>query len=160
MNSLLPKMAGLLVAVAVACNPVLAHSGGHHHSTSTSSGTRTKTVHVSGYLNSHGTYVAPHDRAAPTKVPSASKPTSSASSTSRSISYYGERDARGRFVRSTKAKDDFKHLQPCPFTGTTSGSCPGYVIDHIIPLKRGGRDAPSNMQWQTVEAAKAKDKIE
>lgn len=34
------------------------------------------------------------------------------------------------------------------------------VVDHIIPLKRGGSDAPSNMQWQTIEAAKAKDKIE
>ncbi len=25
----------------------------------------------------------------------------------------------------------------------------GYVIDHIIPLKRGGCDCPVNMQWQT-----------
>jgi hypothetical protein len=29
-----------------------------------------------------------------------------------------------------------------------------------VPLKRGGRDAPSNMQWQTTAAAKAKDKTE
>jgi len=28
------------------------------------------------------------------------------------------------------------------------------------PLKRGGADKPSNMQWQTKEAAKAKDKWE
>jgi len=34
------------------------------------------------------------------------------------------------------------------------------VIDHVVALKRGGADAPSNMQWQTVQAAKAKDKIE
>jgi hypothetical protein len=34
------------------------------------------------------------------------------------------------------------------------------VIDHIKPLKRGGADDPSNMQWQTTVAAKAKDKIE
>jgi hypothetical protein len=33
----------------------------------------------------------------------------------------------------------------------------GYTIDHIKPLKRGGADAPSNMQWQTKEAAKQKD---
>jgi hypothetical protein len=34
------------------------------------------------------------------------------------------------------------------------------VIDHIKPLKRGGADAPYNMQWQTREAAKAKDRWE
>ena len=36
----------------------------------------------------------------------------------------------------------------------------GYVIDHIVPLSKGGADAPSNMQWQTKDAAKAKDKWE
>ena len=30
------------------------------------------------------------------------------------------------------------------------------MIDHIDPLKRGGTDAPSNMQWQTKSDAKAK----
>jgi hypothetical protein len=33
-------------------------------------------------------------------------------------------------------------------------------VDHIKPLKEGGADDPNNMQWQTVEEAKAKDKIE
>ena len=37
---------------------------------------------------------------------------------------------------------------------------PGYVVDHVIPLKRGGCDCPSNMQWQTIDEAKAKDKWE
>jgi hypothetical protein len=37
---------------------------------------------------------------------------------------------------------------------------PGYVVDHIKPLACGGADAPSNMQWQTIAAAKAKDKVE
>jgi hypothetical protein len=37
---------------------------------------------------------------------------------------------------------------------------PGYVVDHTTPLKRGGSDTPTNMQWQTKEAAKAKDKVE
>ena len=49
---------------------------------------------------------------------------------------------------------------PCPATGKTTGACKGYVIDHVVPLKRGGTDAPANMQWQTTAAAKAKDKIE
>ena len=35
-----------------------------------------------------------------------------------------------------------------------------YVVDHIVPLKRGGADTPANMQWQTEAAAKAKDKWE
>jgi hypothetical protein len=34
------------------------------------------------------------------------------------------------------------------------------VVDHIKALKRGGADDPSNMQWQTVEDAKAKDRWE
>jgi hypothetical protein len=34
------------------------------------------------------------------------------------------------------------------------------VIDHVVPLKRGGPDAPSNMQWQTKAEAKAKDRVE
>ncbi len=51
-------------------------------------------------------------------------------------------------------------VQPCPATGRTRGACPGFVVDHIVPLKRGGADAPWNMQWQTVRAAKAKDRIE
>jgi hypothetical protein len=49
---------------------------------------------------------------------------------------------------------------PCPATGKTSGACKGYVVDHVVPLKGGGADAPANMQWQTVAEAKAKDKIE
>jgi len=58
------------------------------------------------------------------------------------------------------AKNSFKHQQPCPSTGRTAGPCPGYVIDHKIALACGGADAPDNMQWQTVAAGKAKDKVE
>jgi hypothetical protein len=34
------------------------------------------------------------------------------------------------------------------------------VIDHIKALACGGADAPENMQWQTREDAKAKDRWE
>ncbi|MBI1787736.1 MAG: HNH endonuclease [Acidobacteria bacterium] len=63
-------------------------------------------------------------------------------------------------ARSSHAKHDFQKQHPCPSTGKTSGPCPGYVIDHVRPLKRGGADQPSNMQWQTTAAAKAKDRVE
>jgi len=70
------------------------------------------------------------------------------------------RDADGRIKRSQTAKNHFKQWHPCPANGRRSGSCPGYVIDHIVPLACGGADEPGNMQWQTVAAGKAKDQWE
>ena len=71
-----------------------------------------------------------------------------------------QRDAHGRIARSAKARDSFKLAHPCPATGKPKGRCPGYVIDHVVPLKRGGADSPANMQWQTTADAKAKDRTE
>src|SRR3982074_966394 len=68
------------------------------------------------------------------------------------------RDTHGRIQRHSTAKHAFERSNPCPSTGRTSRRCPGYVIDHVTPLKRGGADTPSNMQWQTKETAKGKDK--
>ena len=65
-----------------------------------------------------------------------------------------------RIKRSRAARDAFMRSHPCPANGRRHGACPGYVVDQIVALKHGGPDAPSNMQWQTVEAAKAKDKWE
>ena len=62
--------------------------------------------------------------------------------------------------RSAAAKAEFQRQQPCPTTGQRRGKCPGHVIDHITPLCAGGPDAASNMQWQTVADAKAKDRDE
>jgi hypothetical protein len=70
------------------------------------------------------------------------------------------RNSHGRIKRSHEATDAFKRSHPCPSTGRASGACPGYVIDHVKPLKRGGADKPSNTQWQTKTEAKAKDKTE
>lgn len=64
------------------------------------------------------------------------------------------RDDDGRISRSDTARHEFMRR-----TGYPSGR-PGYVIDHVIPLACGGKDAPENMQWQTVAAAKDKDKTE
>ncbi|MFB3923936.1 MAG: HNH endonuclease signature motif containing protein [Terriglobia bacterium] len=71
-----------------------------------------------------------------------------------------KRGKHSQIKRSPAAKNAFKHQHPCPSTGRTSGPCRGYVIDHVTPLACGGADDPSNMQWQTVADAKAKDKWE
>lgn len=54
----------------------------------------------------------------------------------------------------------FRSTHPCPATNHVTGACAGWVVDHLEPLCAGGLDAPSNMQWQPREQAKAKDKIE
>jgi hypothetical protein len=64
------------------------------------------------------------------------------------------RTGAGRIARSQEAKRLFE-VQ----TGYPHGR-PGYVVDHVTPLACGGADRPSNMQWQTVAEAKAKDKTE
>jgi hypothetical protein len=66
----------------------------------------------------------------------------------------------GATMRTAAARQAFKNEHPCPGTGKSRGACPGWVIDHIKPLACNGADAPSNMQWQTVSEAKAKDKWE
>jgi hypothetical protein len=62
--------------------------------------------------------------------------------------------SQGRIARSAAAKHAFE-VQ----TGYSHGR-PGYVVDHVKPLACGSADTPSNMQWQTVAAGKAKDKVE
>jgi hypothetical protein len=64
--------------------------------------------------------------------------------------------------RSSAQTRAFMRLSPCP-GGVDKGStkrCRGYVVDHVKALDCGGADRPFNMQWQTISAARAKDKIE
>lgn len=70
------------------------------------------------------------------------------------------RDQHGHIQRHASTRTAFKHQHPCPATGKPRGACPGYVIDHIVALKRGGADSPDNMQWQTIADARAKDRWE
>jgi hypothetical protein len=63
-------------------------------------------------------------------------------------------EKNGKIMRSESAKHEFMKQSGYP------RGRPGYVVDHKIPLKKGGCDCPSNMQWQTIEEAKAKDKWE
>lgn len=59
--------------------------------------------------------------------------------------------------RTTAARNAFQRAHPCPSNGQQQGPCPGYVVDHVVPLCAGGPDDPKNMQWQTISAAKEKD---
>lgn len=63
-------------------------------------------------------------------------------------------------ARSRAQRSAFARAHPCPATGRPAGACPGYVVDHVIPLACGGADLPLNMQWQTVAEGKAKDRWE
>ncbi len=160
-------------------------SSSSHRSSSSSS---TKPVHVRGYTKKDGTYVAPHDRSSPGTAdhskpdpaprytqPAAPKytPTHSPKANPEKRTYQPgylamgiaphpsvHVGSHGKIKRNAAAKEAFKRQQPCPANGHTSGSCPGYVIDHLNPLECGGADDPSNMQWQTVADGKAKDKTE
>lgn len=65
-------------------------------------------------------------------------------------------------AREPAQRADFVRQNPCPVTGSAKPhhSCPGWVVDHIIPLCAGGADAPNNMQWQELAPSKEKDKEE
>lgn len=61
------------------------------------------------------------------------------------------RDASGDIYRSSTVRAVFMRNHPCPVTGKPSGSCPGWEVDHVIPLACGGCDAVSNMQWLPID---------
>jgi len=67
-----------------------------------------------------------------------------------------ERDSAGRIKRSAGATRAFKRENPCPATGKTTGACPGYQIDHRVPLSQGGAGETANMEWLTTQEHKEK----
>jgi hypothetical protein len=117
-----------------------------------------KRVQVKGYTKKDGTYVPPHTRAAPgtkAKATSSAPPKTATSTRAKQPVVVGvSRDADGRIARNDTARRAFMKQ-----TGYPNGR-PGYVIDHVTALACGGADAPINMQWQTIAAAKAKDRVE
>lgn len=54
----------------------------------------------------------------------------------------------------------FRKTHACPATDRFTGPCPGWVVDHAYPLCAGGKDLPSNMQWQETRQSYIKDRIE
>jgi len=45
--------------------------------------------------------------------------------------------------RSASAKHQFRKANPRPTNSHARGKCPGYVIDHVLPLCAGGRSGVS-----------------
>ena len=148
--SLTTLVAGLVLAVPAYAQH--GHGGGHSSAPRSGSGS----VQVRGYTSRSGKTVQPYTRNAP------GEGRSKASTRSRTVSHPrattptppGARDSNGRFKRSETVKEGFMRQSGHPH------GWPGHVVDHRVPLACGGADAPSNMQWQTTEEAKAKDRIE
>jgi 5-methylcytosine-specific restriction endonuclease McrA len=65
-----------------------------------------------------------------------------------------------RIDRSSVERHGFVKQQACPSTGQHRLPCPGWQIDHVVPLKCLGADKPENMQWLTVQDHKEKTKRE
>lgn len=57
------------------------------------------------------------------------------------------RTADGSIKRDARAVSAFRKRWACPSTGQKTGACPGWSVDHVVPLACGGRDAVWNMQW-------------
>jgi hypothetical protein len=127
----------LLIILLCALCPAFAQRS---HSSTHSKDSADKTVHVRSYTKKNGTVVKSYKRR-----PAGSKASSADATALR---------ANGRIKRSAAAKEVFERQ-----TGYPHGR-PGYVVDHIKPLACGGADDPSNMQWQSIADAKAKDKVE
>jgi hypothetical protein len=108
-----------------------------------SRGSSTKGTHVKGTKTDGTNHTKAANKPATTKRQSSVRPATAVA-----------RDSQGRIQRSDAARHAFARQ-----TGYPNGR-PGYVIDHVIPLACGGADNPSNMQWQTIAGAKAKDRTE
>lgn len=60
------------------------------------------------------------------------------------------RNADGSIKRRSDVLRAFQKIHPCPSTGLTTGACPGWAIDHVLPLSVGAVDSVSNLQWLPV----------
>lgn len=58
-----------------------------------------------------------------------------------------KRDSDGTISRSTTVLKHYQKIHPCSSTGLTTEKCPGWSLDHVIPLACGGCDSIENLQW-------------
>lgn len=62
------------------------------------------------------------------------------------------RDIGGSISHNPGPVRKFRATHPCPANGSLSGPCPGFVVDHVKSLAKGGLDTAGNMRWRTVAA--------
>ena len=141
-----------LVALVLALPTTVGGAVGSEKGSTKSGGQAT--VHVKEYTKKDGTKVAAHERKKPESKTTAAETAAAKAPATTPGQTSVPRDANGKFQRSDAARHAFARQ-----TGYPNGR-PGYVIDHIVPLACGGADASSNMQWQTVAEAAAKDRVE
>ena len=70
-----------------------------------------------------------------------------------------------RQERSYTTKAAFRKIHACPSTGKYVGACPGWQVDHVIPLASCGCDVVENLQWlknsiKTCAGTECKDRWE
>ena len=76
-----------------------------------------------------------------------------------------QRASDGSILRSKAVVREFRSIHPCPSTGLKTGRCPGWAVDHVVPLKCGGCDTLTNLQWlpsaiKSASGAAPKDRWE
>ncbi len=70
------------------------------------------------------------------------------------------RDADGRIKRSKAAIMAFRRQWPCPATGKKTGACPGWALNHSVPLDCGGCDVSQNLEWMRNDVKRVHDTYE
>jgi hypothetical protein len=70
------------------------------------------------------------------------------------------RTAAGNIKRSASEVYKFRKTNPCPATSKITGSCPGYQVEHTIPLCACGPDKVANMTWMATAEHKIKTKVD
>ncbi len=64
------------------------------------------------------------------------------------------------YARSREQVRAFRADNPCPATGRRSGACPGWQVDHNVPLCAGGLDKPENMHWLATDDHAFKTRVD
>lgn len=62
-----------------------------------------------------------------------------------------KRDKNGRILRRADVLRAFRKVHACPSTKQYKGKCPGWHMDHVVPLACGGIDAVYNLQWLSTK---------